>query len=148
MSMRSSFIYGYGFHCDCDDEKLAAFVKNHKESFCQSEEENNLYNTLMENHELGNLFDRYPCDANYMEGNGAVITNIMSRETGIRFLYCLPDGDCDTLAAVVFEENYPWNLNEVEKNLTEEQLGEICSKYMLELGIDNDPDYLSLEYYG
>ena len=83
-----------------------------------------------------------------MEGNGAVISNIMSRETGIRFIYCQPDGDCDTYASIVFEEGYPWHLNEVEKNLTKEKLQSICKQYMNELGIDDTPDYLNLEYWG
>lgn len=38
MSMRSSFIYGFGFNSDCDKEKLIDFIKNHKETFCKSDE--------------------------------------------------------------------------------------------------------------
>ena len=37
---------------------------------------------------------------------------------------------------------------EVEKNLTEEKLQSICKQYMNELGIDDTPDYLNLEYWG
>lgn len=33
MSMRSSFIYGYGFNCDCEDEKLIDFVKAHSRGY-------------------------------------------------------------------------------------------------------------------
>lgn len=79
---------------------------------------------------------------------GAVIANIMSRETGIEFAYCQPDENCDTPASVVFDEKYPWLLNETKKELTEEKLSNICKKYMDELGITDDPDYLELEYYG
>lgn len=152
MSMRSSFIYGYGFNCDCDDEKLIDFVKTHKETFCKSEAETKLYEEMLKHteneYDLEDFFDRYSCESSGMEGNGAVIANIMSRETGIRFMYCQPDGDCDTYASVVFEEGYPWQLNEVEKNLTEGKLADICKKYMDELGIKEAPDYLNLEYYG
>lgn len=39
MSMRSSFIYGFGFNNDCDVEKLIDFIKEHKEAFCKSDRE-------------------------------------------------------------------------------------------------------------
>lgn len=152
MSMRSSFIYGYGFNCDCDDEKLIDFIKVHKETFCQSEYETKLYEEMLEytenEYDLEDFFDSYSCDQCGSEGNGAVIANIMSRETGIRFIYCQPDGDCGTYASVVFEQGYPWQLNKVEKNLTEEKLSDICRQYIEELGITEMPDYLELEYFG
>lgn len=150
MNMSSSFIYGYGFNSDCDEEKLIDFIKTHKEAFCKSDREKELYNDIL-NHtknDLEDFFEDYSCDNTGMEGIGAVIANIMSRETGIRFAYCQPDEVCDTLASIVFEERYPWQLNESEKELTEEKLSNICKKYMNELGITDNPDYLSLEYYG
>lgn len=27
MSMKTSIIYGFGFHCDCNDEALIEFIK-------------------------------------------------------------------------------------------------------------------------
>lgn len=152
MSMRSSFIYGYGFNCDCDDDKLIDFIKGHKNTFCKSEVETKFYEEMLKctenEYDLEDFFDNYSCEASGMQGNGAVISNIMSRETGIRFIYCQPDGDCDTYASVVFEVCYPWNLNEVERDLSMEKLQNICKKYMNELGIEEMPDYLDLEYYG
>ena len=152
MSMRSSFIYGFGFNCDCEDAKLIDFIKAHKDTFCKTDAEIKLYKEMLEytkeEYDLEDFFEGYACDTNGTEGNGAVISNIMSRETGIRFIYCLPDGDCDTYASVLFEQGYPWQLNEIEKNLSEKQLSDICEKYMNELGIMESPDYLDLEYYG
>lgn len=151
MSMRSSHIYGYGFNCDCKDEKLVNFIKAHKGTFCRTEEEKEIYNVLASEDELDleELFKGYTCDSNSIEGGAeAVITNIMSRETGIRFIYCLPCEDCDTWASIMFAEGYPWQLNEAEKNLTEEKLQNICKQYMNELGITCEPNYLSLEYWG
>lgn len=152
MSMRSSFIYGYGFNSDCDEGKLIDFIKEHKETFCKSDREKELYNDMLKHteneYDLEDFFEDYSCDNTGMEGIGAVIANIMSRETGIRFAYCQPDGDCDTLASIVFDEKYPWLFNETEKELTEEKLSNICKKYMDELGITDSPDYLNLEYYG
>lgn len=148
MSMRSSFIYGYGFNCDCDDGTLVDFIKEHKDTFCKTEKEKELYNEMFNYDHLENLFEHYSCDNTGMEGIGAVITNIMSRETGIRFVYCPPDDECNTFASVVFKQGYPWQLNESEKELTEEKLSNICKKYMDELRITDVPDYLELEYYG
>lgn len=149
MSMRSYFIYGYGFNSDCDEGKLIDFIKEHKEAFCKSDREKELYNDMLKHteseYDLEEFFEDYSCDNTGMEGMGAVIANIMSRETGIRFAYCQPD--CNTLASVVFKENYPWMANETEKELTEKKLSNICKKYMDELGITDNPDYLNLEYY-
>lgn len=99
-------------------------------------------------YDLEDLFKDYSCDNTGTEGVGAVIANIMSRETGIEFAYCQPDANCDTPASIIFDEKYPWLLNETEKELTEEKLSNICKKYMDELGIADDPDFLELEYYG
>lgn len=153
MSMRSSFIYGYGFNCDCcDEEKLIDFIKEHKEAFCKSDREKELYNDMLNytegEYDLEDFFEDYSCDNTGMEGIGAVIANIMSRETGIRFAYCQPDEDCDTFASIVFDEKYPWEFNETEKELTEEKLSNICKKYMDELEIVDDLHHLGLEYYG
>ena len=145
--MSSSFVYGYGFHSDCDREKLIGFIKKHRKAFCKSDREKELYKTL-DKCDLEDLFEDYSCDATGTEGVGAVIANIMSRETGIMFIYCQPDYDCDTPESVIFEATYPWLLNETEKNLTIEKLSNICKKYMNELGITGEPDYLCLEYFG
>ena len=147
MSMSSSFVYGYGFHSDCDEIRLINFIKNHQKTFCESDREKELYEALDE-YELEDLFEDYSCDATGTEGVGAVIANIMSRETGIMFEYCQPDDDCDTPASVIFEATYPWLLNETEKNLSIEKLSNIFTKYMNELGITDEPDYLCLEYFG
>lgn len=156
MSMRSDFIYGYGFNSDCNEEKLLDFIKSHKETFCKSNKEKEIYNTLFTNTDanvrkengIEDLLNNYRCDNTGMEGLGAVISNIMSRETGIRFSYCQADDDCDTLASVVFEEAYPWLFNEKEKELTEKKLSDICKKYTNELGITEESEFLALEYYG
>lgn len=152
MSMKTSIIYGFGFHCDCNDEALIEFIKKHKESFCKSNEEKKLYSDMLDytknEYDLENFFENYCCDSTGSEGYGAVISNIISRETEIRFSFRPAADDYGTLASVVFEESYPWQLNETEKTLDEETLFDICKKYMDELKIDEKPDYLSLEYYG
>lgn len=166
MSMRTSFVYGYGFACDeVAREAMISFLKSHKETFIRSDNEKELYDEVMmyeynpfeddepmfkddEKPELKEIFECYSCDNTALEGLGAVISNIMYRETGIRFEYYTPDADSDTPAAVVFREGYPWNDNEAEKNLTEDSLAITFTKYMKELGLSVEPDYLELEYFG
>lgn len=154
MSMNSSFIYGYGFPCDCKDENLVKFILAHKKTFCQSESEIVLHQKLVEatkensNMDLEDFFTNYECDMNGLTGLGAIIANIMSRETGIHFLYSPSDDSCSTPNAVVFEVSYPWQLNDIERALTEEQLTVSCKTYMQELGIQAEPDYLALEHFG
>ncbi|MFR3809012.1 MAG: hypothetical protein ACLTX3_08685 [Lachnospiraceae bacterium] len=79
--------------------------KNTKETFCESDREKELYNDMLKHieneYDLEDFFEDYSCDNTGIKGIGAVIANIMSRETGIRFVYCQPDGDCDTLASIV-----------------------------------------------
>lgn len=96
MSMNSSFIYGYGFPCDWTEEHFLAFIKNHKETFCQSKAEEKQYQELLEctentdtqnEFDLDEFFDKYECETNGMQGTGAVVTNIMHRETGIGFFF-------------------------------------------------------------
>lgn len=157
MSMNSSFIYGYGFPCDWTEEHFLAFIKNHKETFCQSKAEEKQYQELLEctentdtqnEFDLDEFFDKYECETNGMQGMGAVVTNIMHRETGIGFFYGIADDTCDTKASVIFPEQLPWIFNDIERNLTQNQLEEICKTYCKELHIEEEPDFLSLEYFG
>lgn len=154
MSMQSSFLYGYGFPCTCDDTKLIAFIKNHKDTFCQSENETTLFEELLEltkntsDIDMEKFFQNYSCDASGVEGFGSVIANIINRETDIRFIYAPSDAECDTDPSVLFEQAMPWQLNETEKALTESELDNICVKYTKELGIKTEPNYLALEYFG
>ncbi len=157
MSMRTSFAYGYGFYCDCSEEKLIDFIKKHKETFCKSDAEKELFEGMFDCtknkynlEDLEDFFEGYECESTGVCGIGAAIANIMSRETGVRFDYCASDDVCDTRASVMFGSGYPWQLTEVEKSLTEEKLDDICEKYASELGIDTSENvgYLALEYCG
>lgn len=152
MSMRTTITYGYGFPCECSRKSIADFIKLHKDSFCVSENEKGIFQRITvsdgDPDNLDDIFDHYGCDATGREGIGAVISNIMSRETGIRFEYCGADAACNTPASVIFGAGYPWSFNAVEKDLTAEKLETICKRYADELGITTAPDYLELEYYG
>lgn len=154
MSMRSSFVYGYGFIVDeITDEKLIEFIKKHKDAFCKSDEEKALFEEMLEyteeEYDLEDFFDGYSCDCSGQEGRGAVISNIISRETGIRIEYQMGQSDCDSYPSVLFTETYPWNYNDKERNLTVESLTKILLPYAEELGLSKkDIDALEIEYYG
>lgn len=55
----------------------------------------------------------------------------------------------DTYEAVLFQECYPWQMSEEEKNLTQEELDEILKKFANLLGVpENDITYLTMRYGG
>lgn len=152
MSMRSSFVYGYGFEISCDEEKIVDFIKAHNNRFCKSDGEEKIYSNILEYTEgqddLEDFFEDYACESSGIEGIGAAISNIMYRETGIRFEYQRGDECCNSYPSIILREGCPWRYNEVEKSLTEKDIFNICKKYMDELDLDTEPNYLGIEYYG
>lgn len=150
MSMKSGFIYGYGFKFDCETRRFADFLSNHKEAFCVADKEREVFSSfesLLEKEDfegIQELFETY----SERESVGPVVAFIMSQETGIRFDYCSADADCDTPEAILFAETYPWLLNDREKLVKEEELRDICRKYINELNITEKPGFLEQEYYG
>lgn len=150
MSMSSDMYHGYGFRFTCDEECVAEFIVLHRETFCQLEDGPKLYKEVEAKRQEHNL-DLEEVFTNYgtsVGGYGCAVADIMTEETGIRFNYCPSDTNCGTDASIIFEQTYPWLLNDKEKNISEEELRCICRKFQTELGIEEDPDYLSLEYYG
>lgn len=150
MSMKSDFIYGYGFKFDCDIRKFSDFLSNHKKAFCVADKEREVFSSfesLLEKEDfegIQELFETY----SERESVGPVVAFIMSQETGIRFDYCSADAECDTPEAILFAETYPWFLNDREKLITEEELCDICRKYMNELDITEKSGFMEQEYYG
>lgn len=161
----SCTVCGYGFavvDIDNSDEfeetmdpfVTAKFLKNHREAFGVTEQEKDILKKMdnakdddaLEEVMMRLVENRY-CDDETLEyGLGAVVATVMRRETGIRFKYYGPDSDYCTPPAVVFIPDYPWNTNETEQNLKEEDLCCICQKYMTEIGLDDTPGETELEY--
>ncbi|MDD6990001.1 hypothetical protein [Ruminococcus sp.] len=157
MSMKSSIIYGYGFSIEnVTEETLAQFILNHRNVFSKDKEENgvcDLAEQLLKKqageYELLRYLSDYEDDNSGNSGFGAVISNIMSRETGILFQYESGQSDCNSKKHILFPECFSWQLNDKEKELTEESLREIMSKYAVELNLEtSDVGYHSVEYYG
>ena len=146
-----SIIYGYGFKVLCSDAVIVSFIKNHKDAFCKSEMEKEIYEELMEvtdgNYELDAVFVDYDCDISGDTGVGAVIANIMQRETGISFEFRRSDDTNVENPTVFFVETMPWFMNETEKYLTKNDFSAIVDKYAKELLIGvKDIGNKELEY--
>ena len=158
MSTSTWIVYGNGFNID-EVHPLAMidFIRRHKEVFCQSELEKEIYKNLTDTDNgifAYNYMDDfftfygYSCDYSGMKGFGAVISNIMSRETGIRFEFQKGCDDCVGEPSVMLSEAPIWCYSEKEKSLTKDMFIEICGKYMKELNIKGEPESLEIEYYG
>lgn len=154
MSCSTDVVYGYGFEVkNLDKDLFADFFKNHQNTlrkedyykkYCDAFEK--LSESDFEMADLEKVFGSFACEPSGLNGLGAVVSSIMYLETDIRFEY--QPGQADEQPSVLFSETYPWNFNEVERELTEDAIREICKKYMTELGIPctkNMPGFLRIE---
>lgn len=160
----SCTVCGYGFaitdmNADEFEETMnpitgADFLKNHRAIFGENEQEKEILKEIdnakddeaLERVMMKFVENKY-CDEKTLEyGIGAVVATVMRRETGINFRYYGPDSDYCTPPAVIFIPDYPWNANEMERNLKEEELCRICQKYIAEIGFDYAPEEMELEY--
>lgn len=156
--MQTDIIYGYGFPNTSIDENLRKFMEKHMETILKTKGGAKLYAEVMQDSDTfkrsyANINEAvqylgYSCNSSGVEGTEAIISNVMTLETGIRFTATAADDGCETPASIVFTEDFPWHLNEIEKNLTEEKLFEICEMYAKKLEIQENPDKMRLEYYG
>lgn len=149
MSASTAIIYGYGFGIDVTDEILVEFAKNHRDTV-----NNGIGRKLLAYIDDGNTnisekFSTVPCGVNGKEGIYSLVSNVMRLETGINFQYEPGDSDCDCYDTILLAESMPWEMNDLERGLTEETLKSIMRPYMDELGYkDKEPDYVKMEYYG
>lgn len=154
MSATESIVYGYGFELSITPVIFIKWIKKHKTTFCESADENALFEQLVLNESsidddvLSEVFCHYYCNSSSNEGVGAAISNIMSRETGIRFDYQPGQEDCGGSPHILMVESMPWELNEIEKSLTQDKLDNIMISYMRELSLSGEPGKVALEYYG
>lgn len=155
--MKTWIVYGNGFNIDeVKPLTMINFIKKHKETFCQSETETEIFNNLFEIESNENYYEAddffceydYSCECSGHEGFGAVISNIISRETGIRFEFQRGCDDYSRNPSVLLRDVPVWYYNEAEKCLTEDKFMEICDKYMQELEIEGGADYMEIEYFG
>lgn len=146
MSMSTSIVYGYGFPIkDVTVETINSFLETHTDLIPN-------YHTMEEcEEELKKCLPKYyTCGVSGQEGVGAVISNIMTKETGIRFEYQPSMQEySDDSPCIIFSECLPWLLSEKEKELTQDSLDDIMMPYIKELGLSPDIcDRQQIEYWG
>ena len=153
MSMVSYTVNGFGFSVvDLTVQKTVEFIKKHKESFCNSEENKELFSeieNLNDKEELEDIFSSYCCERSAREGYAAAVSNIIYAETGIEVQYEPGQGDCVGEACIILSEAMPWYYTDKEKELTRDKLIDILSPYVDELGLSDVPiEQQSVEYFG
>lgn len=143
--------YGYGFECECKEKNFIEFIKAHKNRFCKTDDERELYQrieNISDKRNIKDLFDNYYCEQSYCKGAYAAISNIMTRETGYEFSYKYACEECNTPATIVIDFSDLYDLTYKRKKELETKVYDICKRYMAELGITGKPDYLTLKYFG
>lgn len=151
MSMQTECIYGIGFQIKIEPDQLQKFLQNHKESLKQLKEVESVLECLdldEDNFEDALLGFEYWPNNGFGDSLTAIIADIMSVETGLPIAYYPPAED-DDHESILYEQAYPWEMNDKERNLTKDELTTMFEKYAKELdsNIEVDDD-IRLEYYG
>lgn len=143
MSCQTSIVYGFGFVLPQNGDNIARFLKNHKETLNNGKGYYDELCELSDTSDIIELFDDYETTYGEM-GVGAAVADIMSAETLIDFSYHCGEDE----PTIMFPECFPWQLNQIERSLTERSLSEIISGYMKELGVEGEPGNVKVEYFG
>lgn len=151
MSMQTECIYGIGFQIKIEPGELQKFLQDHRESLNQLKGVESVLECLdldeddFEDALLG--FEYWPNNG-FGDSLTAIIADIMSVETGLPIAYYPPAED-DDHESILYEQAYPWEMNDKERNLTKDELTTMFEKYAKELdsNIEVDDD-IRLEYYG
>lgn len=130
--------------------ELQKFLQDHRESLNQLNGVESVLECLDLNEDD---FEDALLGFEYWPNNGfgdsltAIIADIMSVETGLPIAYYPPAED-DDHESILYEQAYPWEMNDKERNLTKDELITMFEKYAKELdsNIEVDDD-IKLEYY-
>lgn len=152
--MYSSIVYGYGFELgNVTNKQIYKFMKNHKPTIEQlnDNELSDFINapdiTADEINDMNNIFvdfeSEYPGDFGFY----SIISSIMCIETGIGFGYFEGMDGCIGAQSICLPNSQPWQYNDTEKALTEDDLTSILTKYRDELGITSPIEHLAIEYF-
>lgn len=154
MSCKTDINYGYGFAVGASDENLKEFLSKHREALLDPRivkgKELLEYLDNTRNFNPKEDFFDWECYNNGMEGFLGVIADIMTVETGIRFSYEPAQEEAGSEDYIMLVQVMPWYYNDTERNLTEDDLKAICSKYIAELCSYGEriPGYVEQEYFG
>ena len=150
MSMQTDYIYGIGFQIKIEPDQLQKFLQNHKESIEKIKGAGSILGCLDLDEDafedVLNGFEYWPNNG-FGDSLTAIIADIMSIETGLPIAYYTPAED-DDHESILYEQAYPWEMNDKERNLTKDELTAMFEKYAKELdsNIEVDDD-IRLEYY-
>lgn len=150
MSMQTECIYGIGFQIKIEPGELQKFLQDHRESLNQLKGVESVLECLdldeddFEDALLG--FEYWPNNG-FEDSLTAIIADIMSVETRLPIAYYPPTED-DDHEFILYEQAYPWEMNDKERNLTKDKLTTMFEKYAKELdsNIEVDDD-ITLEFY-
>lgn len=172
MSMRSTFIYGYGFPTEkIYGQHLLRFIANHRDTVKKiwGDDGDTVVDAIdkidIESIDIIELEELEECDEYADLWNALntitdddifntcgydIIASIMTAETGVIFDYERAQSDeCIGDPAILLEERLPWEYNDVERALTEDSLIDILKVYAIELNVNvNDIGFIEIEYYG
>jgi len=148
--MQTECIYGIGFQIKIEPVELQKFLQDHRESLNQLKDVESVLECLdldeddFEDALLG--FEYWPNNG-FGDSLTAIIADIMSVETGLPIAYYPPAED-DDHESILYEQAYPWEMNDKERNLTKDEITTMFEKYAKELdsNIEVDDD-IRLEYY-
>lgn len=150
MSMQTDNIYGIGFQIKIEPDQLQKFLQNHKENIEKIKGAGSILGCLdLDEDAFKDVFNGFE----YWPNNGfgdsltAIIADIMNIETGLPIAYYPPTENGDQ-ESILYEQAYPWEMNDKERNLTKDELITMFEKYAKELdsNIEVDDD-IKLEYY-
>lgn len=150
MSMQTECIYGIGFQIKIELDQLQKFLQDHRESLNQLKGVESVLKCLdsdEDDFEDALLSFKYWPNNGFGDSLTAIIADIMSVETGLPIAYYPPAED-DDHESILYEQAYPWEMNDKERNLTKDELTTMFEKYAKELdsNIEVDDD-IRLEYY-
>ena len=135
MSMRTYITYGYGISLEkLNPSSLKKFIyDNEKHRMAYSDEE---LDDMIQNFEEGDL-----CDA--LE----VISEIIYSRYDVR-IDCEP-GQADLSSpALILVDSSPWNFTDKERSFTRADYDKIFLEVAGELGLDEEPGSIEVEYCG
>lgn len=144
-------VSGKGFYVYVSDEALCKFILAHSATVQRFEKGIEIleYIKSAAKADIENIKERYydyACRNSNSEGLYGLICDVMSEETGINFQYYVGDSEGDFDDCIMYVPTYPWKLNKIERELTEEKLDNILKKYIGELGGQLQVDYIQLVY--
>lgn len=145
MSYRSWHNYGYGIRVDdiiCSDvERLEQLLTMAPEFSAK------LHGWLSDCEIVEPVWNDYmEYDQDYRLGLATILKEVIEESEGLRMTAC---DDCNSVAYLLYQPSYPWELTEQERNLIEPQVAEIIGRYVrLLTSVPVEIDYQAVENGG